>query len=216
MASEDRGEDVLRSAEIATLLAAADEINKRIGDLLSGKYSDEARVVILLGYLNLALDHHQSILLLVRNRRFCTALALVRVVYELTMRAGWAATCASSDDLKSIRENEQFRFMPMKDIAIALDKATSKEVEESVTVYRETYAEGWDRLNSYTHSGNIQLVRQFRGERVQANYTPTEIGDCLRNATSCLIQLAAEVAEEVANPWQTAAIIELFDLVPDP
>lgn len=214
MASEDRGEDVLRGAEIATLLAAADEINKQIGDLLSGKYSDEARVVILLGYLNLALDYHQSILLLVRNSRFCTALALVRVVYELAMRAGWVAKCASHDALESIAE-EEFKFPKMDVIASEVDQELSKELGEPVTELAEVKRNVWETMNSYTHSGRKQLLRQSRGARVEANYTPTEIGDCLRNATSCLIQLAWFFAD-VAKPSQSVAIINLFDLVPDP
>jgi hypothetical protein len=51
-------------------LAEMEKVNARLSEILAGRYSDERRLTLTLAYLNLSLDHHSAIILLMRNKLF--------------------------------------------------------------------------------------------------------------------------------------------------
>jgi hypothetical protein len=51
----------------------------------------------------------------------------------------------------------------------------------------KSLAEVWKALNSYTHSGALQLTRRFTFDEVKPNYTEHELAQALSAATAILL-----------------------------
>jgi hypothetical protein len=185
---------MMRSSEIAgvsmtKMLAEAESINSGIAALLQGNYGDDRRTTLTLAYLNLSLDHHAGIVLLMKNKLYGPALALVRVVLEAMFRAHWVVGCATPQQVDQVAENDDFKFPKMDDLATAVDDAFSDPDDQPLTFFRKAKADAWNATNSYTHSGLRQLARQFTENRVEANYKPAELGDGLNAATASVLLL---------------------------
>ena len=109
-----------------TLLDEVEKINVRISELLAGEYTDDRRLTITLAYLNLGLDHHSAITFLMRNKRFSSALALVRVVFETMLRSHWVVRCATDEEVDKLAEDHDFDIMSRVD-PDRIDKAFQTE-----------------------------------------------------------------------------------------
>ncbi len=93
---------------LENLLNEVEGVNWRIEQLLEGDYTVEKRLTLTLAYLNLCLDHHASMVLLMRNGRNGSAMALVRLVFEAMIRAHWVVKCASNDQVDAVAEDDGF------------------------------------------------------------------------------------------------------------
>jgi hypothetical protein len=142
-------------------ICESQKINARIAELLAGVYTDERKLTFPLAYLNLSLDHHQAILLLMKSQLYGSALALVRLVFEAMIRAHWVAQCASENQINEAAENDDFKFPKMDDMVTAVDQAYSDPNDKPSNFFRQAKKDAWKATNSYTHSGLRQLARQF-------------------------------------------------------
>src|SRR5947207_2179812 len=122
---------------LASRLTEAERINDRIAEFLRNGYKDERRLTLALAYLNLSLDHHRAIILLMRSGLFGSAMALVRLVFEAMIRSHWVAKCASDAQVEEVAENENFKFSKMDDMASAVDAAFSDPNDERLTFFHE-------------------------------------------------------------------------------
>ena len=187
------------------LLNKANAINVHIAEILAGEYSDDRRLTITLAYLNLALDHHAAIIFLMRNGRFGSALALVRVVFEIMLRAHWVVGCATAEEVDKVAEDHDFDIMSRVD-ADRIDKAFNTN-----GFFRQAKTDAWKAMNAYTHSGLRQLVRQFSKDRVEGSYKTEELEDGMRAATAGLLMVGYLLAHFTRRSAEAAKIEALFD-----
>jgi hypothetical protein len=175
-------------------LDEVERINKCVGDLLRGHYGDDRKTALTLAYLNLSLDHHRAIVLLMRNWHHGSALALVRCVFEAMLRAHWVVACATPAQVDQVAENDDFKFPKAEDIARAVDQALQAE-----GFFQEAKNTAWKVLNSYTHSGLRQLARQFSEGRVETDYDDQDLVEALDAATASLVLLGHLLAKSTGR-----------------
>lgn len=186
------------------LLNEIENINARISELLAGEYTDDRRLTITLAYLNIGLDHHSAITFLMRNKRFGSALALVRSVFEAMLRAHWVVGCATNDEVDQLATDHDFDIMSRVDVD-RIDKAF-----QANGFFRQAKTDAWKAMNAYTHSGLRQLVRQFTAHHVEAKYKDEELVDGLRAATASILMLGYLLASFTARTAEATEIEKLF------
>jgi hypothetical protein len=185
-------------------------INERIARLLHGRYADDRRLTLPLAYLNLSLDHHRAFILLMRSGLHGSALALVRLVFEAMIRAHWIAKCATDAQVEEAAENDGFKFPKMDDMAKAVDEAFSDPNGEPLTFFQQAKRDAWKATNSYTHSGLLQLARQFRDGRIEASYPKEDLISGLNACTSSVLLIGYLVARITGQEAEAGEIEKLF------
>jgi hypothetical protein len=143
-------------------------------------------------YSNLSLDHHTAIILLLRNRIYGSALALVRPVFEAMLRAHWVVGCAKDVEVDPLSEARDFDVMSRVD-ANRIDAAFQAD-----GFFRQASIDASKAMNAYTHSGLPQLVRQFSGTRVEASYSEPDVQEGLRASAASVLLLGYLLAKLTA------------------
>src|SRR5580700_6833410 len=75
-------------------------------NLILGQYGDETRLLLFIGFVDIAFEHHESILLLLEKKLTGSAFALLRSLFEALFRAHWVAGCATEEEVMKIRINK--------------------------------------------------------------------------------------------------------------
>ena len=194
------GEDL-----VDTLLKEAEEINGRISAILAGEYGDDRRTTVTLAYLNLSLDHHTAIILLMRNKLFGSGLALARSIFEAMLPAHWVVGCATDEEIDKLAEDPSF------DIGSRVDPDRIDEAFRSDGFFRQVKTSAWQAMNAYTHSGLLQLSRQFAGSKINANYGEEELVAGLSSATASVLMLGYLLAKSTGRSAEATEIEKLFD-----
>ncbi|MFN0103669.1 MAG: DUF6988 family protein [Bryobacteraceae bacterium] len=193
------------------LLTEVECINLRISQFLEGEYKDDRRLTLTLAYLNLSLDHHGSIILLMRNERHSSAMALVRVLFEAMIRAYWVVKCASDAQVDKVAEKDSFQFPNMDALTKAVDQACSDPQGTPLTFFQQAQVDAWKPMNSYTHSGLLQLARQFSGSlKIEANYPEGDLISGVNAATGAILLLGHLLATLTGRQTEAEKLEELF------
>ena len=146
-------------------LASAERAHREIWQAFHGEATSLGpKTILLFAYTTLALEHNDSIILLVRSGLYGSALALARPVIEIMWHAGWANAFASDEEIGEIL-NGRFRFPPAREVVKALD-----EKYDTGTFFQELHRTSWSHLNSYTHSGRNQLLARFTDADFESSY----------------------------------------------
>jgi hypothetical protein len=185
---------------------AAERINAEVSGILAGEYPDDRRVTITLAYCNLALDHHSSIILLYKNQRYSSGLALVRSIFEAMLRAHWVVGIATAEQVDLVAKDPEFDIMSRVD-ADQIDAAFQAD-----GFFRQAKTDAWKAMNAYAHSGLRQLARQFTAGRIEASYPEAELLEGLRAATAAALVLAHLLAHSTGR--DTQPIEALIETVP--
>ena len=181
------------------LIIKSEELIQWLDQHIDGiEISSEERPRIAAGCLDTALEHHQAILLLVSRSLFGSAFALVRLLFEAYIRGIWLHRCASDPELELFKAEK-------------LDKKFGTFIEEieriegfEAGVLSDTKLKSWRAMNSYTHSGFIQIVRRNTASTIEPNYTEDEILEALNFVNAIGLLSALEIShlarsEELAN-----------------
>ncbi len=159
---------------------------------------DTLRNIIVIGLIDQMIEHHESMVMLIRTGKSGSAFALSRSIFESMFRGVWFALCATDDQLKYFEDNDELPFdssgkrMNMTTIATAIDAATGADLTDpSDQFFKDLKDRGWKALCSYTHSGLLQLGRRFVGHSVQpgTGYTDEEIVEITTSSTTCVLIL---------------------------
>lgn len=130
-----------------------------------------------------ALDHAQGIKFCLSNSAYPSAFSLLRVIFETYIRAMWLEKCANekqlnryiNDDKLVSKENNRLEFGQM---------VLEVEAAHKLPAYfSEIKKHTWNGLNSLTHSGRIQLHRNFNGSSIQHCYDQEHINEAIEFAT---------------------------------
>lgn len=160
-----------KRGKMANTVEAALEYNKgalaAIWLQLSGAtVPSSPRFDLVWAYVLIALKHHEGINALVGQNLMAPAFALLRSQIETSYRGLWVNLIASDEQVKAIRERDDEPFPRFRQMAADLDARYDADG------WLQSFADHWAALNGYTHSGLLQLGRQFRDDgKVGPNYS---------------------------------------------
>ena len=142
------------------------------------KIPNERKTRLATSCFCVALDHHQSIVLLASNRRWASAFSLVRIMVEAHAKGVWMSYHASRDDLESLVSKDKRKDFGELVRAIENDKRNGKAFLSLIQ------SKAWSGLSKYVHTGMVLLSRYHEGDRIAAKFTATDVIEMLNFANS--------------------------------
>jgi hypothetical protein len=180
-----------------------DQVRGRLYEFMQRhKYDSGTKNVVLVAYVAIALEHHKAIWILSKLGLNGSAFALLRAVFEAYWRALWINKVATPEQIEQASRDElQFPKMQQMraDIKQAYfatpnekeltpdDLAEAQRLRELGDKFFGYVTKMWPALNSYTHSGGLQIGRRFTGDQVKANYSEADIAQALTVATTAVL-----------------------------
>jgi hypothetical protein len=135
--------------------------------------SSDDRPRIVASCLNIALEHQKAIILLIANKLYGSAFALIRLLFEAYVRGVWLNYCASDKEIDKFKKGK-------------LDKKFGeliKDIEKCDGYNGGTLSSakkaGWEVMNSFTHSGFSQIIRRNTDSTIEPNYEIQEIEEAI-------------------------------------
>jgi hypothetical protein len=106
-------------------------------------------------------------------------------VFEILFQSHWMLRCASATDVDKIANGDRFDFPTMGALVQAVDNAYN-----TGGFFSEVKRRGWNAMNSYTHSGVLQLSSRFDGDSVTANYDEAALAEAVNTTTIAVAMMA--------------------------
>ena len=137
-----------------------------IKNALSGRKSEGKRKKVVAGFLSLSMQHHCSISLLVENKLYSSAFALLRPLFDAVYRGTWISLVATDDEIDNFSTNKNFKFKHTYKLAKDIDKKINS------TTFHDVYEQNSPLLHGMTHGGIEQIGRQFDkdGDTIQTTF----------------------------------------------
>lgn len=170
-------------------------------------YADDLRTVLVVGFLDQMIEQHGALLLLIRSAMVGSAFALARGIFEGMYRGLWINFCATDDEIKEFEKEDRLP-LAIRDMARAIDAACRAR-----GFFTDLIDRGWKPLNSYTHTGLLQLGRRFTGHKLEAAYRDGEIVEVTTTATTCVLLLISgffAVQNHPGEVKETDKLIETY------
>jgi len=158
-------------------------VNRAKEMLSSHQYPDGLRTVIVAGFIDLTIEHHEAMLLLIRHAKIGSAFALARSIFESMYRGMWINFCASEKEIERFEKKDEID-PTLAQMAGAIDTAYRAD-----GFFKDLKKRAWPMLNSYTHSGMLQLGRRFTGHKLQPAYSEQEAFEITTATTTCVLTL---------------------------
>lgn len=154
------------------------------------------------GCLSTALEHQKAVLLLIAQKLYGSAFALIRILIETYIRGVWLHRCATENDLSEIEKG--------RDIGKAGDLISVVEKLEGFEegVFSEMKRTSWGAMNDYTHTGIRQIVRQNTENTIESNYDEKEVLEALKFASGVGWLVAIAICGLARNEMIANAILE--------
>jgi hypothetical protein len=163
--------------ELKLAEGVATEIKRVITPL---KYPDDEWSTTVAAFIDQAFEHHAAIILLIRSALFGSAFALLRLLEDIVVRGVWIAACATDAEIRRFREKDKIDHS-FDDMAKAIDAACG------IDYFHDLKKRSWAALNSYTHTGILQLGRRFTGDKLSPSYKDEEKIEVIRTGTTMLL-----------------------------
>ena|SRR5713101_778 len=161
----------------------AEEVMDEVKRILSAHtFSDEEWSTVVIGFIAQGIEHHAAILLLLLSGLVGSGFALVRSLIEILVRGVWVTACATEAQVKKFREQDKLdlTFGEMSD---AIDKTSG------IDFFHDFKTRSWDALNSYAHTGILQLGRRFSADKLEPSYKENEQIEVVRTSTITIVLL---------------------------
>lgn len=193
--------------ELELAEGVATEIKRVITPL---KYPDDEWSTTVAAFIDQAFEHHAAIVLLIRSALFGSAFALLRSLVEIVVRGVWIAACATDAEIKRFREKDEIDHS-FDEMARAIDAACG------IDYFHDLKKRSWAALNSYAHTGILQLGRRFTGDRLTPSYKDEEKIEVIRTGTTMLLLIVrpflakhghkneATQIDEIGKRWVAAS-----------
>jgi hypothetical protein len=189
--------------KVEELIAKSEKLIQWLDKQIDGlEISSEERTRLATGCLDTALEHQKAILLLVSRSIFGSAFALVRLLFEAYIRGIWLHRCASALEL------ELFKTEKLENSLGALIDAIERIDGFEEGVLSDTKLKSWKAMNSYTHSGFMQITRRNTASTIEPNYTEDEIAEVLNFTTAIGLLSALEIAYLAKSEGLMNSILE--------
>ena len=160
------------------------------------------RIRLSAGCLDVALEHQKAIVLLVANALAGSAAALLRIEFEAYVRGIWLLYSATESELLAFKNDKLKKtFQKLLDDLETHDAFTDG-------VLSKIKSESWGAMNSFTHSGMMQVVRRLNSEEVIPTYTDAEMIDALNSANSLGFLAAIAISGMAGNEGLAQRILD--------
>jgi len=150
--------------------------------------SSDDRTRISAGCLDISLEHQKAIVLLIANKLIGSAFSLARLLFEAYIRGLWLGRCATEQEIEKYQQDKLRKTF----------ETLVQEIEQlegfNEDVLSKVKAANWNSLNSYTHSGYLQIVRRNKTDTIEPNYDDEEIIDMLGFANAIGMLSALQIA----------------------
>lgn len=164
---------------IQGIINESEELIQWIDKQITGlEISSKERIRLASGCLDMALEHQKAIVLLVANKLYGSAFALARIIFEAYVRGVWLQLCASEEEIEKFKKD-------------GLEKTFDTLVREIERcdgfdggILSDAKATNWPSMNSFTHSGFLQVVRRNKEESIEPNYTEEEMIELMNMANA--------------------------------
>ena len=153
---------------------------------------NDDRSRLSLALLQLAQEHHASIVLLVEHRQYGSAFTLMRPLYEAFVRGVWAARIATDNDLVLYQDDQQFG---LKQLAAKV----AKQAQFEGTNFAALAGRALNAMHSYTHNGYLASVRRLSSGAIEPAYEMAEIREALEFAQLLGVLATAEILEQATS-----------------
>jgi hypothetical protein len=171
------------SVAVERELKSSEAVILEIKKILNGnKYNDEEYSTVVAGFIDQVIEHIEAIISLTRSNMNGSAFALVRAVAEGLVRGVWFTACATQPQVLKFRNEDKIdpTFGKMSE---AIDKQCG------IDFFADFKKRAWNPLNSYTHTGILQIGRRFTGDVLEPSYKDGEIIEMIRAITACVLLL---------------------------
>ncbi len=185
------------------LIAKSEKLIQWIEKQMDGLgINSEERARLASGCLDTALEHQKAILLLVSKSLFGSAFALVRLLFEAYIRGIWLHRCASTLELELFKAEK-----------LGKSFGTLIEEIERIDGFEEgvlsgTKLKSWKAMNSFTHSGFMQIARRNTASTIEPNYTEDEIVEAVNFAIAIGLLSAIETAHLAKSEGLMNSVLE--------
>ena len=143
------------------------------------KIPDDMRSQLATSCFYVAMNHHESIVLLASNRHWASAFSLVRIMVEAHVKGLWIAYHASMDDLESLVAKGKLK----KDFGEMIKDIEDEKKNDSAALSL-IKSKAWSGLSNYVHTGMVLLSRYHACEKIEAKFTVNDIIQMLNFANS--------------------------------
>ena len=150
------------------------------------------RAIIAAACQDVALEHHKAIVLSTRYLFHASAFGLVRIQFEAYIRGAWLRHCASDEQVARFKECDK------------LDRNFGQLIADlecheafNVGVLSRIKAQSWKEMNSFTHTGLLQVVRRITSTTVEVMYPEEEVVGTLDFVDSIALCSAIAIVDVV-------------------
>jgi hypothetical protein len=191
---------------IVESIARATHSRNELSRVLAGEFKGDTKTLVLLAYLDLALEHHQAVCELVTRKLHGSAFALVRVIFEILYCAHWVNAVASPSDIEKIASKRNFQFPGMETVVRDIDLAYGVG-----SFFEDLKKRSWKAMNSYTHSGLLQLAKRFKGSAVQPSYSEAAVLEVLEGTSMSILMLGSLISKATGRTSESELIERLIE-----
>jgi len=150
------------------------------------------RAIIAAACQDIALEHHKAIVLSTRYLFHASAFGLVRLQFEAYVRGAWLRHCASDEEVARFKDRDKLDHN-FGELVTALEGQEAF----NVGVLSRIKAQSWKEMNSFTHTGLLQVVRRITSTKVEAMYPEEEVIGTLDFADSVALWSALAIVDVV-------------------
>lgn len=198
-----------KSVNYGLAVASAVEVADWIEERWPNHLARESEKNLAMACFSIAKAHHRGILVLIERDARTAATALLRPLFEATIRGQWFRHCANRQRLRQADEEALPNPRPMtRDLADgghckALATLKSMKVSENETL--------WQMLCDYAHGGKRQIGCWFDGDTITECHTDLTVMRLLEFA-NLVVMIAALGAVGIAGRSQADHAQKLQEL----
>jgi hypothetical protein len=175
--------------KITKMIRESGELINWLDDSIHGvEIKSDIRSQLAIGCLEVALEHQKAIVLLISHSLYGSAFALLRLLFEAYVRGVWLHRCAADADL------ERFKRDKLDKSIATLTQDIEKLDGYDSGVFSKVKDKSWNPMNSYTHSGYLQICRRIKGTTIEPNYVEDEIVEVLNFTNAAGLLSALQIA----------------------
>jgi hypothetical protein len=140
-------------------------------------YERNRRTVVVIAFMDQVIEHHEAMLSLIMHDMIGSAFALARSTVEGVYRGIWLNCCATDAEVERFVRKDEID-LSMAQLAEAIDTrlaANLKDLHKPFQFFQDMKKNAWDVLNSYTHTGMMQVSRRFTNGELKVAYTDEQV-----------------------------------------
>lgn len=167
----------------------------------------ETRFRLAGGCLDVALEHHKAVVLLIKYHLYGSAFAMVRPLFESYVRGVWLHRCASDSDIN------RFTADKLDSSFIKLIQDVEKLPGFDCGTLSSVKSAAWKAMHSYIHCGLLQVTRRNTESSIEPNYTEGEVLQVINNVNAFALFTAMAIAQLAGNEPLMKDILEKAQLL---